>query len=235
MKVMMVISYDGSKFHGFQRQNNEHNVQGYLERELTNVLNEKIEIKGAGRTDKGVHAFYQVVHFETNKNISYLKKKLNNKLINLKIKKVKVVNDNFHARHSVKNKTYLYKIDLSGKKNSNYYLIYKNKLNINKMKKASKLFIGSHDFHNFVAGKRDDYKSTILNIKIYKRFNTLYLKFTGIGFYRYMVRNLVGSLLEVGKGKIESNVIKDMIDKPNIEKRLPTSSPNGLYLYKINY
>ena len=235
MKVMMVISYDGSKFYGFQRQREFRNVQGYLEDTLSSILKSKILIKGAGRTDRGVHANYQVIHFETNKNIKGLKRKLNKELIDLKIKKVKKVSDNFHARHSVKNKIYLYKIDLSNKKDSNYYLRISNKLNIEKIKEASKIFIGTHDFKNFVSGERNNYTSTILDIKIYKYNNILYLKFKGIGFYRYMVRNLVGALLEVGKEKINKDVMKEMLENLNISKRLPTSSPNGLYLYKINY
>jgi len=235
MKYMMVISYDGSKFYGFQRQKSVRNVQGYLENTLSDYLKEEIIIKGAGRTDRGVHAKYQVVHFETRNSIINLKKDLNKILLDLKIIKIKKVPDNFHARHSVKNKTYLYKIDLSNCKDSNYYLLVKNKLNINKMRLASKLFLGTHDFKNFVSGERIDYLGTILNISIYKFNNILYLKFKGIGFYRYMVRNLVGALLEVGKNKVSINVLKDMLDNPLKEKRLPTSSPNGLYLSKINY
>lgn len=235
MKVMLVISYDGSKFHGFQRQNNVRNVQGYLEDNLSKILNEPVIIKGAGRTDAGVHAMYQAVHFETNKNIKYLKNKLNKVLFDVKIKKVKIVNDSFHARHSVKNKTYLYKVDLSNSKSTNYYLRVNSKLDIKKMKDASKVFLGTHDFENFVAGFRDDYTSTIISIKIYKIGKTLYLKFKGYGFYRYMVRNLVGALLEVGKHKIEKEVIESMLNDKDNKKRLPTSSPNGLYLYKINY
>lgn len=234
MKYMIVISYDGSKFHGFQRQKNVRNVQGYLEKNLSELLNESIVIKGAGRTDRGVHAKYQVVHFETNKNISNLKKKLNIVLSDLKVIKIKVVDDTFHARHSVKNKTYLYKIDLSKKRDENYYGIVKYNLDINEMRKASKLFLGTHDFKNFVAGERLDYVATILDIKIYRFNNIIYLKFKGIGFYRYMVRNLVGALVEVGKNKISNNLIKDMLELKT-EKRLPTSSPNGLYLIKINY
>ena len=235
MKYMMVISYDGSKFHGFQRQKNVRNVQGYLESKLSNILNEDIFVKGAGRTDRGVHAKYQVIHFETNKKIYNLKNKLNNVLLDMKVKKIKKVNTNFHARHSVKNKTYLYKVDLSNKLDNNYYLKVHYDLDINKIKEASKLFIGTHNFKNFVAGERLDYNSTILNIKIYKIGKVLYFKFKGIGFYRYMIRNLIGSLLEVGKGKVNIKVIHDMLDKYEIEKRLPTSSPNGLYLIKINY
>ena len=235
MKYMMVISYDGSKFYGFQRQKNVRSVQGYLEKELSNILEENIVIKGAGRTDKGVHAKYQVIHFETNKNIDNLKHKLNKILIDLKVKKIKKVYNNFHARHSVKNKTYLYKVALSNKLDSNYYLNINYKLDILKIKKTSKLFIGTHNFKNFVAGERDNYVSTILNIKIYKIRNVLYFKFKGIGFYRYMIRNLVGALLEVGKGKANINIIKSMLDNYDIKKSLPTSSPNGLYLVKINY
>ncbi|MBQ7031227.1 MAG: tRNA pseudouridine(38-40) synthase TruA [Bacilli bacterium] len=235
MKYMMVISYDGSKFHGFQRQKNVRNVQGYLEDELSKILNEEIIVKGAGRTDRGVHALYQVVHFETSKDVSNLKKSLNSVLEDLKIKKIKKVNEDFHARHSVKNKTYLYKVDLSNNKDENYYLKVRNNLDIKEMKKVSSLFLGTHDFKNFVAGERLDYIGTILDIKIYKFNNILYFKFKGIGFYRYMVRNLVGALLEVGKGKASKKTIENMLKHPEIDKRLPTSSPNGLYLLKINY
>lgn len=235
MKVLLVISYDGSKFHGFQRQKNVRNVQGYLEESLSNILEEKVIVKGAGRTDAGVHAYCQVVHFDTDKNIIGLKHKLNNHLIDMRVKKLKKVKNNFHARHSVKNKIYLYKVDLSNSKDTNYYLRVNNKLNIKKMKDASKLFLGTHDFENFVAGFRDNYISTIISIKIYKIGKTLYFKFKGYGFYRYMVRNMVGSLLEVGKDKIEKNVIESMLSDKNDKRRLPTSSPNGLYLYKINY
>ncbi len=235
MKYKLVISYDGAKFHGFQRQKNVNNVQGYLESVLSNILNEEIVIKGAGRTDKGVHAKYQVIHFETKKNISKLKKKLNNNLEDVRIRKIKKVNDDFHARFSVKNKVYVYKIDLKGNRNHNYYLKEIRPLDIKKMKVASKYMLGMHNFKNFVAGERLSYESTILSIRIYKFNNVLYFRFKGIGFFRYMVRNLVGALLEVGKGKVSPLIIKDMIEKVELEKRLPTVLPNGLYLVKINY
>lgn len=234
MKYMLVVSYDGSKFHGFQRQKDVRNVQGYLEKNLSEILNEVIVVKGAGRTDRGVHAKYQVVHFETSKDIKNLKNILNYKLKDLKIKKIKQVSADFHARHSVRTKTYLYKLDLSGKRDINYYGKERSKLDINKMRKASKLFIGTRNFKLFVAGERLDYTSTILDIKICKFNKVIYFKFTGIGFYRYMVRNLVGALVEVGKNKVDEATIKDMLEL-KLEKRLPTSSPNGLYLYNIKY
>ena len=234
MKYLMVISYDGSKFHGFQRQKNVRNVQGYLEEVLSKTLNEEIVIKGSGRTDAGVHALNQTAHFETSKSVLGLKRKLNQELKDIRVKKISLVPDDFHARHSVKEKTYLYKLDLSGKKNANYYGLCRNNLDIKKMRKASLVFLGYHDFYNFVAGEREDYHSTIYKIKIFKLNNVVYFKFTGIGFYRYMVRNLVGALIEVGKNKIDQSIIVDMLTGKTT-KRLPTASPNGLYLLKIRY
>ena len=235
MKVMLTLSYDGSKFYGFQRQKTLRNVQGELESALSDILNEEIIVKGAGRTDAKVHANGQVVHFETTKNIHNLKKRLNTKLKDVKIKKVRVVSDEFHARHSVLNKTYLYKIDLSGKRDNNYYTHIRYNLDIKKMKEASKLFLGTHDFHNFVSGERDNYYSTIFKIKIYKFNNVIYLYFNGIAFYRYMVRNLVGALIDLGRGKATIEDIQEMLDEPNKPKQLQTALPNGLYLLKINY
>ena len=234
MRIMLVIAYDGSLFKGFQRQKNVRNVQGELERTLSKVYDENIIIKGAGRTDRGVHAKYQVVHYDTNKNIPYLKDRLNKELKDIQVKKVKKVSNDFHARFNVKEKVYLYKIDLNGKRDSNYYLNYPKKLNIKKMKEAAKVFIGTHEFHNFTAGYRDNYVTTITKIKIWQFHEVLYLKFYGYAFFRYMVRNLVGALLEVGKGKIDKALLQKMVEG-TLDKSLPTVSLNGLYLYDIKY
>ncbi len=234
MKLMLVVAYDGAKFHGFQRQNNARNVQSELESALSKLYHQQILVKGAGRTDAKVHAKYQVVHFEVNQNIFNLRKKLNNLLTDIHVKKVQKVANDFHARHSVKSKTYLYKIALTNQKDNNYYLLLKNKLDIKKMQEASQLFLGTHDFRNFVAGERLNYTSTIFDIHIFKIGSVLYLKFKGLAFYRYMVRNLVGALIEIGKGKINQEVIQKMLDN-KISKRLPTASPQGLYLIHIEY
>lgn len=235
MKYMLVIAYDGSKFYGFQRQKDVKSVQKYLEDGISNILKEEIIIKGAGRTDRGVHALGQVVHFETKQNVYNFQKEFNYQYPDVKIKKIKKVNSDFHARHSVKSKTYLYKIDLSNSLDNRYYMLMRNELDIKRMQEATKIFLGTHDFRNFVGGKRLDYVTTITKIKMKKKSNIIYLEFTGVGFYRYMIRNLVGALIEVGKNKIDTNVLKEMLEHPEVEKRLPTSSPNGLYLVKIRY
>ena len=147
-----------------------------------------------------------------------------------------LVNRKFHARYDVKKKTYVYKIN-TGKyksKYNGYYYQIKYDFDIRSMKKASKLLVGTYDYHNFVSGYRDDYTSTIYKIKIKKYGDILTFKFVGIGFYRYMVRHLVGALLDVGKGKIDIHVIENMLDK-DINKTLSVVPAEGLYLEKIDY
>ncbi len=234
-RILIKFCYDGSKFHGFQRQNNVRNVQGELEQKLSEVFNEKIVIKGAGRTDAKVHAKNQYAHFDVDKKIILLKYKLNKLLKDIKIKSIKYVDNNFHARYSPKYKIYEYIISFNKNDDSNYYSkCYKN-IDINKMIKGSKIFIGTHNFKNFVSGYRDNYETTIFDIKFKFINNRLHIKFKGIGFYRYMVRNLVGALTDLGKDKINEEVIKGMLDKPEIDKRLSTAKPEGLYLINIKY
>ena len=238
MRIKITFSYDGSKFNGFQRLNNLRSVQKDIEDALMIIYGEKIEIKGAGRTDAKVHANGQVAHFDVIKKSDGLKDKLN-KLLNpdITIKAVKKVNVDFHARKTAKKKEYIYKINLGAYQSSlnDYYYQPRYKIDISLMKDASKLFLGTHDFHNFVAGERDNYITTIYSITFTKTFGKLEIRFIGVGFYRYMVRNLVGALLEVGKYKIRRDVIREMLENPNKPKSLPTAPAEGLYLNKVWY
>ena len=239
MRYLIKFSYDGTLFHGFQRQKDVKNVQGLLENDLSNYFNEEIVIKGSGRTDAGVHAKCQCAHFDINKLINNKDIKNINKLLNkeIVINKYMLVNDNFHARHDVKKKTYIYKINV-GKYKSNYegyYYQIKYNLDIKKMREASKVFIGVHDYRNFVSGYRDNYESVIYDIKIRKFGNILTFKFVGAGFYRYMVRHLVGAILDVGKGKADINTIRGMIDNKEFTKKLSVVPACGLYLIDIKY
>lgn len=234
MRLFIKIKYDGSKFCGFQRQKKVKSVQKEIEEVLSHYYDMDIKIKGAGRTDAGVHALGQTATFDAPYFKRDLKTYMNKNLNNIKVKKVSIVSDDFHARFSAKGKIYLYKIKLNTKGKDPYYLKVKN-VDIKKMKMVSKLFIGEHDFKNFVSGSRDDYKTVIYNIKFYCFFNTLIIKFVGAGFFRYMVRNLVGAMLDVGRGKKTIGYVKDMLLYPDEEKQLSTVLPNGLYLYKVLY
>lgn len=238
MRYLIKFSYDGTKFHGFQRQNDVKNVQGTLENVLSKVLGANILIKGSGRTDAGVHAIMQCAHFDyegkiNNSDIDKINILLNNEIV---VNKICNVKNDFHARHDVKEKVYVYKINNGKykKEYEGYYYQIKYDLDMKKMKKACKLLVGTYDYHNFVSGYRDDYTSTIYKIKIKKYGDILTFKFVGIGFYRYMVRHLVGALLDVGKGKVDIHVIENMLDK-DINKTLSVVPAEGLYLEKIKY
>lgn len=238
MRIKLVFSYDGSRFNGFQRQKNCRSVQGEIEHALSDIYNDKVEIKGAGRTDAGVHAMGQCAHFDAIEDINNLKDILNKKLNpDIVIKSVSKVSYNFHARHSVVKKEYVYKINFGSFQAclNDYYYQPRFKLDINAMKRASRLFIGTFDFRNFVSGEKEDTTTTIYDIKFKQRFNKLEISFIGAGFYRYMVRNLVGALIEIGKYKIDEEVIKEMLYNPRIAKSLPTAPSVGLYLKKIWY
>jgi len=239
MRYLIRFKYDGTKFHGFQRQNDLKNVQGTLESILSNYLDEKIVIKGAGRTDAGVHALDQCAHFDTNKELNNrILKRINEKIEpDLEITSFKKVQNNFHARHSVKEKTYIYRIvngTLSDGQIGYYYQV-KKMLDIKKMKETCKLFVGKHDFQNYVSGKRDDYTSIIYDVRLRVKNNIIEIKFRGIGFYRYMVRHLVGAIVDVGKNRIDISEVKYLLDNPQIDKKLSVAPACGLYLTKIVY
>lgn len=238
MRYLITFSYDGSKFHGFQRQKNVKNIQGTLERNLSEILKEEIIIKGSGRTDAKVHALMQTAHFDTSKPIPKDLKKRLNKALNdeIIIQKIKSVKTDFHARFLVKEKTYRYIINFDKKNiNDDYYFTSYIFLDKKLMQEASKLFLGTHDFRNFVSGQRDDYVTHIKKIKIKEKNNKMILEFTGVGFYRYMVRHLVGALYDVGRKKISKEVIKEMLYNLENSRQLTVMPAYGLYLVNIKY
>ena len=240
MRYLIKFSYDGSKFYGFQRQKDKKSVQKELEDALKSFTREKVEIKGAGRTDRGVHAYMQCAHFDLTKDIDedkllFLLNRKTSKYLNVFY--CKIVNDNFHARFNVKEKTYVYKIYRGEYSpfNADYFLYYKEDLNIKKLKKIAKVFKGVHDFRNFVSGERDDSTAIIYNIKVVDNKDYVYVYFRGRSFYRYMVRNLVGAMLDYNKNKISLEEIKNMLDNPNEKRQLSTAPSEGLYLREIKY
>ena len=239
MRYLIKFSYDGTKFHGFQRQNDVKNVQGTLERVLSDVIDNEIVIKGSGRTDAGVHANLQCAHFDTDKKITKEDINIINRLLNdeIVIKKWQIVKDDFHARHDVKWKKYVYKVNNGtyDKLKEGYYYQIKYHLNMSEMKRTIKLFKGTHDFRNFVSGPRLDYTTTIYKTNIKKKGDIILFEFVGIGFYRYMVRHLVGALIDVGRGKAKYYDVERMLENPLVAKNLSVVPAAGLYLMDIKY
>ena len=240
MRYLISISYDGSKFSGFQRLKENNSVQALIEKALTKINKSKVEIKGAGRTDRGVHAMDQKAHFDLDINITEegLKKAINS-LVKpyVYVTNCVQVNSEFHARFLVREKKYLYKINI-GNYNpmlTDYVHYEKEKLDIEAMKEASKEFIGIHNFENFVSGERENYEAIIYDIKFKKNKDILEIEFVGKSFYRYMVRNLVGALIEVGKHKIDSEYLKKMLKNHSVKITLPTAPACGLYLISVKY
>ena len=239
MSYVIEIAYDGSKFYGFQRLNEKMSVQKALEDALTIINKQSVEVKGAGRTDRGVHANGQCVSFKLDIDIDVngLKRALNS-LVKpyIYVKDVWEVNDDFHARFSVVKKKYIYKINL-GEFNpqiEDYVYQSEYKLDIEKMRKVADLYLGVHDFHNFVSGEREDSTCIVYDIKFNQDGDILNIEFEGKSFYRYMVRNLVGAMIEVARGKISIDYVREMLESKE-EKTTFTAPANGLYLDFIEY
>lgn len=240
MKYLITVSYDGSKYYGFQRLNDLPSIQKELEDALSVINKDKVYVKGSGRTDRGVHALGQKCHFELKYDIPC--ERLVNAINSLLSNYVRVldcikVNDDFHARFSVKKKIYKYIINM-GKYDvikEDYLYNYCRRLDIKSMKIASNYLIGKHSYKVFVSGDRDNYNSEIYKIIFKKEKDILTITFEGKSFYRYMVRNMVGALLLVGCGKISIEEFKNMIDSDENKYTYITAPSNGLYLESVEY
>ena len=241
MRYLMTFSYDGTDYSGYQKQPNKNTVQDNLESNLSKIFNTKILISASGRTEKGVHAINQKAHFDAKEiDINKLKNSLN-KLINedIYIKDIKKVKDDFHARFNVKEKEYIYLINL-GEYNPidrNYIHQYNKELDIKKMEKASKYLIGKHNFKSLTKASKDieSYERTIYSIKITKKKDILEIAFKGDGFLRYMVRNMVGLLIEIGSNKREIKSVKSILEAENRVAAGITAPACGLYLKNVKY
>ena len=242
--IKLTIMYDGKDFNGWQKQPNKLNIQGTIEKVLSEMTGEEIELNASGRTDAGVHSFGQVANFKTNSKIPIDKFPI---AINSKIKKSIViinaeeVEERFHSRYNCKKKTYRYVIDNSEFPTPMYrYLEYHipNKLNIEAMKEAAKFFEGEHDFKAFKSSGTSSKSSvrTIYKAEIKKTENNrIYIELTGNGFLYNMVRIISGTLVEVGLGKIKPEEIKTIIESKDRQKAGKTLPAHGLYLMNVNY
>lgn len=240
MRYLMKVSYDGSGFYGFQRLNDYRTVQKVLEEALGVINKGDVLVKGASRTDKGVHAYGQMIHFDIDYDIpaDRLMYAVNRILDNdIRVLDCKKVGNDFHARFNVKRKKYVYKINLGDFDclKSRYFLQVYEKLDIDKMRECAKVFLGCHDFRNFVSGERDNYLMCVEDIKFNMNNDILEIEFLGKSFYRYMVRNMVGAMLEVGMHKKEICDVSKMLDDYMIKKQMMTAPACGLYLMDIEY
>ncbi|RKD20869.1 tRNA pseudouridine38-40 synthase [Caminicella sporogenes DSM 14501] len=242
--IKLVIQYDGSRYRGWQRLGDTDNtIQAKIENVLSRMTGEQVEIIGSGRTDAGVHALNQVANFKTNSTMStseiqdYCYRYLPDDIV---IKSVEEVDDRFHARYNVKGKKYLYRI-LNSKYHDPFIRKYithvPEKLDLEAMKTAANYFIGEHDFTSFTTAKskKKSRVKKVFDVEIFKDGDIIEILFYGKGFLHNMVRIMVGTLLEVGYGKMKPEYIKELLEKKDRSLAGPTAPPQGLFLYEVEY
>ena len=242
--IKFIIEYDGTKYNGWQSQKNGIGIQEMVTNAIHQVTGEDIKINGSGRTDAGVHAMGQTANFLTDSTIpvekfptavnSFLPK-------DIVIKSAEEMDDKFHARYSVKGKKYMYIINNSKIRSAlDFYREYhiNQELDYKKMKKASEYFEGTYDFRGFMASGSSvkDTIRTITKVQMKKRDDgRIIFSFTGDGFLYNMVRIIVGTLVEVGLGKIKPEEITDIIKSKDRARAGKTVPAQGLYLVEVYY
>lgn len=241
--IKLIIEYDGTNYGGWQKQKNNRTIQEEIEKAIYKVTSEEVELKGSSRTDSGVHARGMVANFNTDSRIPGEKFRgaINSKLPDdIAIIKSEEVDKEFHARYLSKGKTYSYTIVNRYEKvamDRNYVYHVKDNLNIDDMKKACTYFIGKHDFKAFKTTGSSVKTSvrTISELYIEANEDKLKIFITADGFLYNMVRIIVGTLIEVGKGKIKPKAIESIINECERSKSGPCVPPNGLVLEEVYY
>lgn len=242
-RYLINFSYDGSNYNGYQKQKGLNTIQGKIEEALKYINNHKYtKFSSSGRTDAFVHAINQYGHADIDVNITEykLKRALNSLLPDdIYVKNTIIVDDEFHSRYNAKRKEYIYKINM-GEYNPierNYVYQLGKRLNIQNMKDAIKYIKGTHDF-KYLSSNEIKEKNTIrilYSVNIKEKGDYLELSFVGNGFLKYMVRIMVGILIQIGLEKYDPIEIKNIIEgngKNNYKKIAP---PQGLYLKNVTY
>lgn len=251
--LLLTIEYDGTDFFGWQRQPNVKTVQGTLEQALSTVCGREMKVEGTSRTDAGVHAYGQRATMKGDFGIPTDRVALavNNRLSGgmrgrgatgpIHIKEVREMPLDFHARFDAKGKTYVYKLDISGRPDvfrRNYYYEIGRPLDARAMRQAAEQITGTHDFQCFQSTggtPRETTVRTIYQIQIVEGDEEIHIKVTGDGFLYNMVRIITGTLVEVGLGKRNPLELEAVIRGKDRQNAGHTAPPQGLYLAEIYY
>jgi tRNA pseudouridine38-40 synthase len=249
MNYKLIIQYDGTELHGWQIQAGERTVQGELTRVLSLLEGSDVQVHGSGRTDAGVHAEAQVANVHLTKEFrpEKLRAAINGNLrSDIRVTNVECVSDDFHARFSAKGKTYRYRV-INGPVLSpfwNRFAIHEaRELNLEAMNEGAAFFIGTHDFSAFASINSDseDKVRSITKFEITAEIDDkaharlLTFTVTGEGFLRYMVRSMVGTLMAVGRGEMDSVTIRTALTNRDRSLAGATAPPQGLSLIEVFY
>lgn len=237
-----IISYDGTGYAGWLQQPDEPTIVHTLEDSFKRVFHKKISILGASKTDAGVHAYGQVAIFKTDLEIDAAKMQWawNKALPESIVIRSLEHDEDFHPHYNVMNKTYWYHVAVQKPLpfGARYCWYYKLPLDVEKLKEAVRLFVGTHDFERFYKGDdRDNTVRTIesITIEFIKEYNAYRISIVGKTFLRHMVRRMVGAALHVAAGKATSEDIQAALEKKQAGNELPTAAAKGLLLYAIEY
>lgn len=242
--LKLTIQYDGASYRGWQKLgDSDKTIQGKIEEVLKKMTNEDISLIGSGRTDAGAHAEKQVANFKTECTLSEkaILEYCNNYLPrDILIRSVTEASENFHSRYNAKSKIYVYK--LSTKKlpdvfKRRYVYSLQHSLSISKMRTASEILIGEHDFQSFTTlkSKTKSTVRTISRIDIIENGDYIDLIFEGNGFLHNMVRILTGTLIEIGEGKLTIEQLDEILIKKDRSLAGYTIPPQGLFLVDVKY
>ncbi len=240
----ITIEYDGSAYHGWQRQATDRTIQGEIENVLMTMTGNRVALTGSGRTDAGVHAFNQVANFRCDTSLSseVFQKGLNSLLPeDIVITSCEAVPEKFHARYDVKSKTYHYRIfnrSLPVAIFRQYAWYIRKKLDLDAMRSALRFIVGSHDFKAFEGSgsPRANSVRRVMNADLVKTDDGyIVLKIEGDGFLKFMVRNIVGTLVDVGFGKITPDDFKRILVSKDRNLAGITAPAHGLFLMNVKY
>lgn len=241
-RYLIDFSYSGANFSGYQKQPGKRTVQDEIEKVLSRINNNSVKLTSSGRTDALVNAIHQKAHFDLDKKIGAYKLKgaLNSYLPDdIYVNSVTKVDNLFHARYMVKSKTYEYLIN-TGDYNPllrTHVYQYCKPLNIRKMKKAVKYFIGKHDFTTFVSAedKKEDKVREIYDASVDEKDGIIKITFKGSGFLKYQVRNMVGTLIKIGEEKVLPDIILSLLEKKDRKCAFLCAPAQGLTLTDVKY
>jgi tRNA pseudouridine38-40 synthase len=245
----LTLQYDGTDFHGWQVQGEERTVQGELMRVLTLLEGRAVVVHGSGRTDAGVHAEGQVASVQLNREFApdKLLNAINGNLPrDVRVIEASVVPEDFHARYSALGKTYVYRIFNAPVMSpfwSRYALHEARRLDIERMRKAAQLFLGEHDWTAFSAAQSDTQTRvrTITALEVAEQIDErgrgrlIEIKASADGFLRYMVRSIAGTLLSIGCGEMEDEIVTRAINTRDRSLVGATAPAHGLTLFRVDY
>ena len=240
MRFFIELSYNGSAYHGWQRQPNAISVQQVLEESLSTILQETIVVFGAGRTDAGVHASQMFAHFDVDRQLpEALVFKLNSLLpVDIAVHDLFEVKEDAHARFNAQSRSYIYKISVRKNVfNTHFAFSFHKDLNIGRMNEACKILFQYKDFQCFSKSNTDvkTYHCKIMEAQWYVKDDELHFQITADRFLRNMVRAIVGTLIEIGVGKLDVEDLHKIITSKDRSEAGFSVPAHGLYLTDISY